>query len=980
MVRSLMPFSRTSSERGNPEPGRNALASSPHKEPLQTLLQRLTLILLLVLLCLQPFSQPSTAYADRLQQESSLDQQARDLLARMTPRERVGQLFLVTFDGTDAGSESQIYDLINNYHIGGVVLLAENNNFTWDATLENVVALTNQLQTDEWEAAQRNRADPATNENYTPQFIPLFIGISQEGDGFPNDQILNGLSPLPNQMALGATWNPALARQVGSVLGQELSALGFNLLLGPSLDVLEATHTEGSRDLGTRTFGSNPYWVGQLGREYITGIHQGSDNRIAVVAKHFPGAGASDRLPEEEVATIRKSQSQLRDFDLVPFLSVMGEDVPPESTVDALLTSHTRYQGFQGSIRDVTRPFSLDPSAFAKLVEQLPQLAHWRSNSGVVVSDNLGSRAVRRYYELIRQEFDPERIARNALYAGSDLLYIDDFSTTLESSSYAAAARTLDQFALKYREDPLFSERVDEAVLRILKLKLKLYGEFALEQVLVSPENLAEVGKNAQATVDVARQSATLISPTLTELNETVPDPPDLYDRIVFITDTRRAQQCSGCPVQQVIDARALEEVVLRRYGPQGSGQIGANNVVSYTLEELQAILEAGRGDSQMERDLGRAHWIVFSMQNPSAAYPSYDILKNFLTNRPDLFQQKRVVVFAFSAPYYLDATNISKLTAYYGLYSKAPQFIDMAAYLLFREIPAEGAPPVSVTGVYNLNEAIQPDPDQLIPLTLDLPTSTESEAVGTAEPVLNYGPFRVGDIVPVRTGVILDNNGNPVPDGTPVDFILSMAGEVNSQVRQMEYTVGGVTRTTFQVTSTGSMNIRVESGPARQSQVLNLEIIAEFPAGSEPSATPTLEPTPLPTETPTPTVTPEPTETPTGAIGEVAPPRQPRFSDWFIAILITATVAWSTYRLSAMLGNVRWGVRAGFLALIGGLAAYSYLALQMPGTENLLNGSVARGVILVTLTGTAIGLASTWLWRTIWITTNGNGEGKSRS
>jgi beta-N-acetylhexosaminidase len=63
-------------------------------------------------------------------QETTSMQQAQQLLERLTPEERVGQIFLATFDGMDAEPGSQIYDLIVSQHIGGVILLAENDNFT----------------------------------------------------------------------------------------------------------------------------------------------------------------------------------------------------------------------------------------------------------------------------------------------------------------------------------------------------------------------------------------------------------------------------------------------------------------------------------------------------------------------------------------------------------------------------------------------------------------------------------------------------------------------------------------------------------------------------------------------------------------------------------------------------------------------------------------------------------------------------------
>ena len=120
-----------------------------------------------------------------------------EVLNAMSPEERVGQLFLVTFHGTDVSDESQIRDLISNFHIGGVVLQAENDNFVAQPdTIPGAHQLVNALQGIEWEATA---SVPENN------YVPLFVGISQEGDGAPNDQILSGLTPMPNLMAIGAT-------------------------------------------------------------------------------------------------------------------------------------------------------------------------------------------------------------------------------------------------------------------------------------------------------------------------------------------------------------------------------------------------------------------------------------------------------------------------------------------------------------------------------------------------------------------------------------------------------------------------------------------------------------------------------------------------------------------------------------------------------------------------------------------------------
>lgn len=84
------------------------------------------------------------------------------------------------------------------------------------------------------------------------------------------------------------------------------------------------------------------------------------------------------------------------------------------------------------------------------------------------------------------------------------------------------------------------------------------------------------------------------------------------------------------------------------------------------------------------------------------------------------------------------------------------------------------------------------------------------------------------------------------------------------------------------------------------------------------------------------------------------------------MAMLMTTVVGLISYRLAAYIGQVRWGVRSGFMALIGGLAAYNYLALGLPGSQNLLNSAGSWGIILVTLLGCAVGIIAAWSWRAL--------------
>jgi beta-N-acetylhexosaminidase len=888
--------------------------------------------------------------------------QAQAVLASMTPEERVAQLFLVTFQGTDTHDQTEIYDLIANHHIGGVVLLAENNNFLPEPdTISSAHQLITALQSIESDAAG---SDSETNiQPNGNSYVPLFIGISQEGDGAPYDQILSGLTPLPNPMAIGATWNTDLARQVGAVLGDELSALGINLYLGPSLDVVEAPDPSAQFDLGSRVFGGDPFWVGEMGRAYISGLHEGSDNRMAVIAKHFPGRGDSDRSPEEEVATVRKSLEQLKQVELTPFFSVTNS-MEVSELVDGLLVSHIRYQGFQGNIRATTRPVSLDASALSEVIS-LEEFTTWRENGGLIVSDALGSPAVRDFYSQSGENFLPRSVARDAFQAGNDLLYLGNItSEELDEDTYTATLGILDFFAQQYRADRTFAQLVDAAVLRILAQKFRMYDEFMLSSVLAPESGLANVGSSQEIVSEVARNAATLINPDQEELSTLLPAPPNQADRIVFLTDTTNFKQCTTCLWQEGFTVDALQRTVLRLYGSTGSGQVFASRLNSFSLDELELMLNE-ESQTDIEGVLERANWIVISLTDVSNGQVA--LLQRFFSERPNLIRGRNVILFAFTAPYYLDPTDISKLTAYYALYSKQPVFVEVAARLLFerQQVALYGASPVSILAVdYDLIVATSPDEDQIIPLAEDqagenvTPTAESGTITPEAEPTQTPIPlYRIGDTIAVRAGPIIDHNQNIVPDGTPVRFIMSTTDENGEISQPMDaFTVDGVARASFAITRPGEVQISAVSEPAINS------IGLEFTASNEGAAVTVVAPTQIitPTLQTTPTVTP----TPTPENDLVSPEGHPRVGIWLLVMLAVVGGAVLMFWAVSRLVSPRWGLRWALCVFLGGLAAYNYLALDFPGAaEWIATSAGAFGVLLLTFAGQLIGSLGAWVW-----------------
>ncbi len=924
-------------------------------------MRRSILIALLVSFSLAP----PLASADR---QVPLSDAAAALLAQMTPEERVGQLFLVTFHGSAPRADDPILDLIRTGRISGVLLQARNDNFVDSPnTLQAAQSLIVTLQTAAYEASLE--LPPGDSETSTPTpvgYAPLFVAVSQEGGGTPYSEILSGLSDIPSEMAIGATWDPSLSRAVGEVLGSELEALGINLLLGPSLDVLEDPRPEGPGDLGVRTFGGDPFWVSLMGSAYIEGVHSGSGGRVAVVAKHFPGHGGSDRPLDEEVATVRKSLEELERIELAPFFAVTaaapGED---PGVTDALLRAHIRYQGFQDNIRATTRPVSLDPQAFADIMALEP-LATWRAGGGVTVSDSLGSRAIRRFYDPRELTFRGHLVARDAFLAGNDLLLLSSFQSTGDPDEATTIRATLAFFAQKYEEDSLFAQRVDEAVLRILGLKMRLYGErFSLEDVLPDAGSLSLIGRSGVAE-QVARAGATLISPSAGEVEERLGAPPRMGERIVFLTDVRMATQCSTCTPSPGIEVDALERTILRLYGPGAAGQVGSWTMASYSMADLAAYLgqpppsSLGFAISSAEEvgdALESASWLVFATLGSSPSAYGSNALKLLLDRRPDIAQRARVVVFAFGVPYDLDSTDLSKVDVYYGLYSRESAFVEVAARLLFQELSPPGASPVSVPGIgYDLLTATSPDPDQVISLTVISPEPGASE--GTPE-----AGYIVGDVIQVQTGLILDHNGHPVPDGTVVEFTLSYQAETIAPMVLRSTTTSGVAQVEVTLERLGLFEITATSDPARSSTILQLNVQEGVPAYVT-----VIAPTPIPTETRPATETPAPS-TPAPASEEASPGGTPDvgFPHFLLGMAGIGAVLAASWRLARRQvddpqGWIRWLLAAA----IGGLAAYNYLAFGLPGSRTLLQFLGPLSAAMLGILGAIVGLivARLWPWR----------------
>ncbi|CAM5440891.1 glycoside hydrolase family 3 protein [Streptomyces narbonensis] len=209
-----------------------------------------------------------------------VDERVEDLLARMTPEEKAGQLFhsmlMMNPDGTPVtetdGSTLPLNtpDLIEDRRLTHFNLLGTygaREMALWHNAIQEMAAGTRlgipvSLSTDPRHAFTDN------------------IGASFNAGAF---------SAWPEALGLAAIGDPELVLAFADTVRREYLSVGFRTALHPQIDL--ATEPRWSRQSGT--FGSDAKLTGELVRAYVRGLQGESlgKDSVAAMIKHFPGGG-----------------------------------------------------------------------------------------------------------------------------------------------------------------------------------------------------------------------------------------------------------------------------------------------------------------------------------------------------------------------------------------------------------------------------------------------------------------------------------------------------------------------------------------------------------------------------------------------------------------------------------------------------------------------------------------------------------------
>ncbi len=597
----------------------------------------------------------------------------------MTLEEKVGQMIMSRAYGYYVNSRSDEYrrleDLVRRRKIGGLVVS--------QGDVYETPLLLNRLQ--------------------AMAKVPLLIGSDCEwGTAM---RIRRG-TRFPEDMALGATRDTALAYRVGQAVAREMRALGMHQDYAPVVDV---NRNPLNPVINTRSFGERPGLVAAMAGAYVAGLQS---RRILATAKHFPGHGDTDVDSHLSLPVVSHSRAELDAVDFVPYRAVFQRDVA------SVMIGHLEVPAIEGS---QPLPATLSENVIGGVLRR--DLGF----GGLVVTDAMEMGA-------LVNSFGPDSAAVQAVAAGADILIlVPDEDAAVNAIASAVRAGRI----------PV--ERIDQALHNILSAKWDLglsekrsVSTDSVAAIVGAPEHLA-------LAKQVARQSITVLADNgdlpLTQyagrklLNIIVADIEN-YRTEIHRTSTPWPNEPAGDYMTSQIRRRTAVVSTIRI--DPSSNEIDFRHLIAQAEKSdviLCSIFSKARGGSGQ-----------FGLPP--------DIVRVIDTLR---FLHKPHVLVAMGSPYVISA--FGGWGTYVCGYSDCEATSEAVVEALFGEIPVHGKSPVSIPNMFvygdGLNipqSSLRRDPPEAVGFNRDSLSRLDTllqRAVGD-------GAFPGAEVVVGRNGAVV--------------------------------------------------------------------------------------------------------------------------------------------------------------------------------------------------------------------------------
>ncbi|MFB6466366.1 beta-N-acetylhexosaminidase [Cytobacillus sp. Hz8] len=361
------------------------------------------------------------------QQTTNQPKTISETIAKMSLSEKIGQMIIAGISGTSMNASTK--SLIKKDKVGGIICYADNL-----VNPKQTVQLINQMKIE-------NQANP----------LPLLSSVDQEGGKI--ERLPGGLTSFPTNKKIGAINNSSFSYQVGTLLGKELKAFGFNLDFAPVLDI---NSNPKNPVIGDRSFSNNPSIVSKLGIQTMKGIQS---QKIIATIKHFPGHGDTSVDSHLDLPIVYKNMTDLNKLELVPFKQAIN------SGADVVMVAHILL-----SKLDSAYPASMSKIAITNILRK--QL-HF---DGVVITDDMTMEAITDHYAI-------GKAAVESVKAGSDIILV--------AHDYNKISQTITSLKSAVQKGEISEQRINESVRRIIQLKRK----YQISDSRVGNANITEINQ-----------------------------------------------------------------------------------------------------------------------------------------------------------------------------------------------------------------------------------------------------------------------------------------------------------------------------------------------------------------------------------------------------------------------------------------------------------------------------------------------------
>lgn len=334
-------------------------------------------------------------------------------LTAMTLDEKVGQMLIAHFRGEEVNEDART--LIQEVHVGGLVY------YDWANGLSNpeqVRHLSQGLQT----LAKH----------------PLFLCIDQEGG-----RVAHLNKGFPSNRTLGLKNDPQLVENTAYAMGQEMQAVGINVVFAPVIDV---NTNPLNPVIGDRSYGATPELVATMGQSAVRGFKRAG---VMPTLKHFPGHGDVDVDSHHDLPVLTKSLGALMAVELYPYRQLLHQ-------VDMVMTAH------------ISLP-ELDPTACATFSKPILHdlLRTQLGYQGLVISDSL------RMSGVLKNGVTPEQAALKALEGGCDILLLGGRLLSGSQDEFTIAdVQSIHRFLVDaVKQGKVAEGRIDASIERIFRVK-----------------------------------------------------------------------------------------------------------------------------------------------------------------------------------------------------------------------------------------------------------------------------------------------------------------------------------------------------------------------------------------------------------------------------------------------------------------------------------------------------------------------------